>query len=76
MYDENTTPPFLSIMTKTLVTIQKIITAPLLAFALMAPMPKNYQSEKVFQYQFEGSFQSLKTTSLATKDILVTAYGF
>ncbi|MAJ62203.1 MAG: hypothetical protein CL936_19040 [Deltaproteobacteria bacterium] len=46
-------------MTNTLTTIQKIITAPLLAFALMAPMPEEPQSEKLWHHTYASSYGSL-----------------
>ncbi len=46
-------------MTNTLTTIQKVITAPLLAFALMAPMPEEPQSEQLWHQPYASSYESL-----------------
>ena len=42
-------------MTNVFTIIQKIITAPLVSFALMAPMPETLQSENLGYYPNESS---------------------
>ena len=37
------------VMANALITIQKIMTAPLIAFALMSPMPEGSKSEKLWR---------------------------
>jgi hypothetical protein len=42
-------------MTNVFTIIQKIITAPLVSFALMTPMPETLQSENIGYYPNESS---------------------
>ena len=61
-------------MASALITIQKIMTAPLIAFALMSPMPEGSKSEKLWR-DSSGSVNS-RLSQHSARDTVHPYSGF